>query len=78
MILTFQQKKIGAWNEYEVYRANRKSNKVSYTGYPLKLLVKGNSVRWSSPAEGITIFREMEIVGQKSAEEMKLKYKREL
>ena len=50
--------KLCEWEGFTVYNPIRSGKGVSYTGYPLKLLVKDNKIRWTSPHESLEIFRK--------------------
>ena len=48
--------KTGEWKDYSIYTPKRASKSVCYTGYPLKILVKDNEIRWTTPQEALEIF----------------------
>ena len=53
-------KQIGEWNGYTVFSPIKKKKGVSFTGYPLKILIKQNEIRWSSPKEALEILNVIE------------------
>ena len=53
-------KKLGIWNDYEVFKPKRKSKQIAYTGFPLVILVKDRQIRWTTAKESIEILKDLD------------------
>lgn len=42
---------LGKWNSYEVYEPTFDNDKTNYVGYPLSILVKDNTIRFTTEKE---------------------------
>lgn len=50
---------IGLWNGFEVYQPIYSNSEIHYIGYPHRILLKENTIRWTSNREAIEILNTL-------------------
>lgn len=50
---------IGFWDEFEVYQPMYSDSAIHYIGYPHCILLKGNTIRWTSNIEALEILKTL-------------------